>query len=114
VYIQEAHAANEWQMPDNVKEKIVVDQPATREERHAVAQRCCSALKYTMPTVVDEIDNRVDHAYAAWPERLFVVAADGKIAYVGDRGPWGYKPADVEAWLKEHVGPPRKAERKSE
>jgi hypothetical protein len=52
-----------------------------------------------MPCVVDTIDNKVDAAYAAWPERLFVVSPGGKIAYAGGQGPFGFKPEELEAWL---------------
>ncbi len=58
-----------------------------------------------MPCVVDTLDNQVDAAYAGWPERLFVVDADGKIAFAGKQGPWGYKPAEVQRWLEEHLSP---------
>ena len=39
-------------------------------------------------------------AYAAWPDRLYVVGVDGKIAYQGGPGPGGFRVNEVEAWLK--------------
>jgi hypothetical protein len=60
-----------------------------------------------MPCVVDDMDDTADNAYAAWPERLFVVGADGRIAYAGGQGPFGFSPEEVGRWLREHVGPPR-------
>jgi hypothetical protein len=59
-----------------------------------------------MPVLVDRIDDRVDGLYAGWPERMFVVGRDGKIAYSGRQGPWGFKPEEVADWLKTNVGPP--------
>ena len=53
-----------------------------------------------MPALIDSDDNGVNRAYAAWPDRLYVVDRDGKIAYKGGPGPRGFKPADVETWLK--------------
>ncbi len=103
VYIREAHPSDGWQMPTNEQENVVFAQPRTVAERRGVAQACCERMKVSMPCVVDEIDNRVDNAYAAWPERFFVVGADGRIAYAGEQGPWGFKPAEVEKWLKKHV-----------
>ncbi len=50
-------------------------------------------------------DHAVDDAYAAWPERLFIVTPDAKIAYAGKRGPWGFKPDHIERWPAKHVGP---------
>jgi hypothetical protein len=108
VYISEAHASDEWQMDSNVTEKVVFSQPATLPQRREVAGQCCKRMKISMPTVVDEMDNRVDAAYAAWPERMFVVDSDGRIAYAGKQGPWGFKPNEVEEWLRDHVGRPAK------
>jgi hypothetical protein len=34
------------------------------------------------------------------------VGRDGKIAYAGGQGPWGFKPDEVADWLKANVGPP--------
>jgi hypothetical protein len=45
-----------------------------------------------MPVFVDEMDNTVSEAFAAWPERIYVVDAAGRIAYAGAPGPWGFDP----------------------
>ncbi len=103
VYIREAHPSDEWQMESNEKEGVVFAQPKTSDERKAVASSCSKSLKLSMPVLVDEIDNRVDNAYAGWPERLFVVDKDGKVAYAGEQGPWGFKPAEVRQWLRDNV-----------
>jgi len=52
---------------------------------------------------VDGMDNRVNHLYHAWPDRIFVVRSDGRLAVAASRGPWGYKPAieATGAWLSE-------------
>ena len=104
VYIREAHSSDEWQLPANVQEKVVFAQPLSEAARSEVADEFCSRLKVSMPCVVDSIDNAADAAYAAWPERLFGVDREGRIAYVGQQGPWGYKPEEVEEWLR---GPAR-------
>jgi type I thyroxine 5'-deiodinase len=59
-----------------------------------------------VPTVIDREDNKVNAAYSGWPDRLYVVGKDGRIAYKGGPGPGGFKPAEVEAWLKKNVGAP--------
>jgi hypothetical protein len=105
VYIREAHPSDEWQMEVNVKDDVVLPQPKTETERKAVASSCASRLKLSMPVLVDNMRNEVDELYAAWPERLFVIDGDGKIAYAGDRGPWGFKPDEVADWLKKNIGP---------
>jgi hypothetical protein len=105
VYIHEAHASDEWQMPDNEKEGVVFVQPTTLSQRRDVARQACQRMDLSIPCVVDEVDNRVDSAYAAWPERMFVIDLAGRIAYVGQQGPWGFKPGEVEHWLRKNVGP---------
>jgi type I thyroxine 5'-deiodinase len=54
--------------------------------------------------VIDKEDNKVNAAYSAWPDRLYVVGKDGKVAYKGGPGPGGFKPAELEAWLKKNAG----------
>ena len=44
------------------------------------------------------MDNKAGTAYAAMPERLYVVL-DGKIVYEGDLGPFGYNLDEVEQYL---------------
>lgn len=100
VYIREAHPADGWQMDNNVKDDVVFERPKTMDARKSIAKACGRRLKLSMPTVVDRLDNRVDTLYAAWPERIYVVAADGTIAYAGLRGPWGFKPGDAEKTLR--------------
>ncbi len=106
VYIREAHASDEWQMDDNVKENVVLAQPREDKERSGVAASCSSRLKLSMPVLVDKIDNAVDNLYAGWPERMFIIGRDGKIAYAGKQGPWGFKPDEIREWLKANVGQP--------
>jgi len=105
VYIREAHPDDGWQMDENKKEGVVFKKTKTLAERQEVAGKCCVGLKLSMPCVIDGLDNKVDEAYAAWPERIFIVDAQGKIAYAGAQGPWGFKPGEAEAWLKVNVGP---------
>lgn len=104
VYIREAHPSDEWQMPSNVSENVVFAQPVALSQRRVAAQDCCQRMDISMPTVVDEMDDRVDNAYAGWPERLFIIDADGRVAYAGAQGPWGFKPDEVERWLRRNVG----------
>jgi len=83
-----------------------IRQSETQEKRAENAQICVAALKLSVPTVIDRDDNRVNAAYAGWPDRFFVVGANGRIAYNGGQGPGGFKPAEVEEWLKKNTRPP--------
>ena len=100
VYIREAHARDEWQMPENTKQGVVFDQPRTLESRRLVATKCCESMNLPMQCVVDDMGDSVDAVYAAWPERMFVIDGDGRIAYAGMQGPWGFKPEEVERFLR--------------
>lgn len=106
VYIREAHPEDAWQMASNKREGVVFRQPKSHGERRGVAKRCAKALKLSMPCVVDDMKDTVDNLYAAWPERLFVIDREGKIAYSGGVGPFGFKPGEVRSWLEKNVGEP--------
>ncbi len=70
-----------------------------------MAEQCAATLKLSMPTLVDGEDNAVNRAYAAWPDRLYVVGTNGRIAYQGGPGPKGFKVNEVEEWLKKNTCP---------
>ena len=53
-------------------EKKLAD-PTTVEKRRAAAQQCESAVLHGIPTLVDEMDDAVNRAYAAWPDRLYLI-----------------------------------------
>ena len=105
VYIREAHPGSVLYVPaeDGGKKLEVIPQTATTVERLKNLQQCVSLLQLTMPAVIDSEDNVVNRAYAAWPDRLYVVDRDGKIAYKSGPGPAGFRPQEVETWLRENV-----------
>jgi len=100
VYIHEAHPADGWQMDSNVKDGVVFDEPKSWGQRQGIAKTACARLNLNIPVVVDTMENTVDNLYAGWPERMFVVDRNGRIAYAGAQGPWGFKPHEVERALK--------------
>ena len=99
VYIQEAHPIDAWQVGDNLKDDVLVASTKTSDERYAAAGLCVKNMKIELPALLDEADNRVERAYTAWPDRLYVVDRDGRIALKSAAGPFGFRPADVEAVL---------------
>jgi thiol-disulfide isomerase/thioredoxin len=103
VYIQEAHPVDAWQLDDNVKDAVLVTSTKSDAERLSVAGMCMTKLGIELPAVVDGADNRVERAYTGWPDRLYVVDRDGKIAYKSAAGPFGFKTDDVEAKLRSLV-----------
>lgn len=99
VYIREAHPSDGWHMESNAKVGVKVAQPTTFAERVSVAQQCNAKLKYSMPLLVDEIHDPVGNAYSGMPARLYVIDPDGKVAYKGGRGPFGFKSGEMEQAL---------------
>lgn len=104
VYVREAHAADEWVMPDNAARGLVLEQPQTIGERESAARGCLGDFMLSMPTVVDGIDDAVCRTYGGWPDRLYVIGPDGRIAYQGGVGPFGFKPAEVREFLRAEYG----------
>jgi hypothetical protein len=104
VYIEEAHPIDAWQVSDNLKDDVLVKSTQTAEERDHVADICLAKLAIELPALVDEPDNRVERAYTAWPDRLYVIDRTGKIAYKSAAGPFGFKPAEVGDTLKRLTG----------
>lgn len=104
VYVREAHPTDEWQMKSNVKDDVCYAQPKTLEQRVAIAKDFTARFKFPLPFGIDEMGNAADAAYAAWPERLYVIDQTGHVAYRGGMGPFNYKPAEVRDWLAAKYG----------
>ena len=89
--------------PDAKESLLKITQTNTLKQRAEVAEMCLATLKLSTPTVIDREDNKVNIAYAGWPDRMYVVGIDGRIAYKGGPGPGGFKVSEVEAWLKQNA-----------
>ena len=76
-------------------------------ERQKVAAKCINDLNFTCLTLVDKMDDRVNQAYTAMPERLAIVDKEGKLFYISAQGPWGYKPDIFEAEIKKLISIPK-------
>jgi hypothetical protein len=81
------------------KAGVTIAQPRDYGERIAAANVCGTKLKMEMPLLVDEIDDRVGNAYSGMPSRLYLIDRDGKVAYKSGRGPFGFKPGELEQSL---------------
>lgn len=90
IYIREAHALDS-QAPTDFG---MVQDPIDLLERTAVAHRCVDDLDLPLPALIDGVDDKVNLAYGGWPDRLYLIGKDGKVAYAGAQGPAGF---DVEA-----------------
>ena len=87
-------------MESNRKDNFVFKQPRADEERRTLARLLPDRLKYKLPVSLDPIDGRADKAFAAWPERIYVIGVGGRIEYKGEPGPFGFKPEEAEKQLK--------------
>jgi len=96
VYVREAHPSDGWAMLQNSEVGVDVAQPRTFDERVAVAQVCHTKLNYSMPLLVDEINDPVGQAYSGMPSRLYVIDPNGIVAFKNGRGPFGFKTGELE------------------
>jgi hypothetical protein len=102
VYTREAHPDSVFFVEKEGKRiSEFVTPTKTLLARNETAKDCLANLNLSIPTVVDKEDNKVDEAYAGWPERLVVVGVDGTIAYYGGDGPSEFKIGELEEWLNE-------------
>ena len=102
----EAHPIDAWQDDDNEKDKISIASPKTLAERCAVEGTCATKLALRIPALVDDLQNTTERAYTAWPDRLYVIDRYGRIAYKSRPGPFGFKPRDAAAALRQVVAAP--------
>ncbi len=96
VYVREAHPIDGWRMESNDRVEVSLAQPTSYEERVKVAQTCSARLKLGFPMLVDTIDDTVGAKYSGMPSRLYLIDSDGRVAYKSGRGPFGFKPAELE------------------
>ncbi len=104
MYVREAHPTDEWQMKSNLKDEVCYAQPKNLGQRVAIAQDFTKRFKFPLPFGIDDMSNAADKAYAAWPERLYIVDESGHIAYRGGMGPFNYDPKEVRQWLASRYG----------
>jgi hypothetical protein len=96
VYVREAHPTDGWRMESNDRLGISATQPRTYGERAEVAQKCGRLLGLGFPMLVDTIDDAVGARYSGMPGRFYLIDKAGKVAFKNGRGPFGFKPAELE------------------
>ncbi len=104
VYVREAHPTDGWQVGSNEREEVLFAQPTSLDERVDVAHAMCEQLEIAIPTLVDNMKNTTEKDYSAHPDRLYLVGMDGTIAYKSGRGPWGFKPPELENAIRKTLG----------
>jgi iodothyronine deiodinase-like protein len=97
VYITEAHPSDVWQMQSNIKDQVIFASPKNEEERAFIAGACVRKLGVEMPAVLDEFGNSTERAYTGWPDRMYLIDAQGRVAFKTRPGPFGFKPDELRA-----------------
>ena len=69
-----------------------------------MAEACALGLDLEIPTLIDDMVDSTDIAYSALPDRLFLIGADGRVAYRSERGPMGFRPDEFEAAIEAYLG----------
>ena len=82
-------------MAANVKDKVVFATPKSYEEKSGVARACARDLGIGFPALVDDFDSSTEIAYTGWPDRLYVIDREGRIAYKARPGPFGFQPDEM-------------------
>jgi len=99
VYVREAHPTDGWRMQSNERVGVATAQPQTYDARAEIAQQCGRRLGLGFPMLVDTIDDAVGARYSGMPGRFYLIDRAGKIAFKNSRGPFGFKPAELEQSL---------------
>ena len=91
-------------MEANERDGIFFAQPTSHDERTEVARVCSLKLELSIPTLVDDMDNSTDLKYYALPDRLYLIGRDGRVAYRGGPGPFGFVAAELEEAIEKYLG----------
>src|SRR5207245_5685519 len=86
-------------MESNVREKFVFARPKDFDERALVAGACMRKFGIKFPAVIDRFENTAEKDYTGWPDRIYLIDANGRIAYKSRPGPFGFKPEELRAAL---------------
>jgi len=86
-------------MQSNVRDNVVFASPKSEEERALRAGACVSRLGIKPKAVLDEFGNATEKAYTAWPDRLYLIDENGRVAYKSKPGPFGFKADELRSAL---------------
>ena len=90
-------------MEANERDVVLFTQPKSSDERASVAQSCALRLDLSIPTLIDDMENSTDRNYYALPDRLYLVGRNGRVAYRGAPGPWGFQAAELEKAIQTYL-----------
>lgn len=106
IYLREAHPEGGFQpILESDMAKVVIPSipdPEVLPGRCRLAEQFRDKKHLPMRFLVDSMDDNAAVLWGAWPARLFVIDAEGRVIYSGGQGPWYYK-LTKEGW---HYPPP--------
>ena len=110
IYTAEAHAENGWKLIDQyindseytAEADFCFPYAKSIEDRKKMAEWLISKKNFEMSVVLDTIDDNLLKAYNSWPIRLYIIN-NGKIAFCGDQGPFGYNPSSLNPTLEKLI-----------
>lgn len=105
VYVKEAHPSDNpgrvaRGTPPEVGGRAALPSAKDAEQRRQGAIMATDMLGLTMRTVTDDMNDSVNAAYGAFPDRLYIVGTDGKVAWRGAPGPMGFDPEAMATALQ--------------
>jgi type I thyroxine 5'-deiodinase len=92
-------------MQSNIKDNVIFATPKNEQEREFIAGACVRKLGIKIPAALDEFGNSTEQAYTGWPDRIYLIDGQGRIAFKTKPGPFGFEPKLLEAALAK-VAPP--------
>ena len=100
IYIAEAHAIDEWHIYKNIEE---IKQHRTINERFNAAQCFIDKTKTKIDVYLDGMSNNSIKLFSSSPDRLYIIDCyQNEIVFVGDTGPFGYKPEEIDKYLTKY------------
>jgi hypothetical protein len=90
-------------MSSNVRDSVIFTTPRTEGERVEIAESCVRRLGIRFPALIDGMDNSVERRYTGWPDRLMLIDVEGRLVFKTEPGPFGFKPAQLEAALSRFI-----------
>ena len=103
IYIREAHPTEGLPDDANRREGIALPDASSIADKEEHASLCVRRLDIRFTTLIDEMDNRVELAYSAWPDRLYLIGRDGRIAWKGHPGSVGFVPAELAVAIEKEL-----------
>lgn len=85
--------------------------PKSIEEKEEDASTCALNLGIKFPTLIDNMDNKVEQEYTAWPDRLYLIGKNGHVAWKGRPGEVGFRPWELAVAIEEELEREKENER---